>query len=77
MKKIIVLMMAISLIFSINGFSQDKTNKTVQSGKTEQPGRKNAKNGRQPRKSVSNKKIQKPHTVKRTSKKQTGNSIKL
>lgn len=76
MKKIIVLMMAIFLVFSINSFSQDKAHKTVQSGKTEQPKKGNTKAGRKPRKPVS-KKITHKSVPKRHSKKKTGNAIKL
>jgi hypothetical protein len=76
MKKIIVLMMAIFLVFSINGFSQDKPHKTVQSGKTEQSKKGTAKTGKQPRKSVSKKKIHKS-VPKRQSKKKSGTAIKL
>lgn len=76
MKKIIVLMMAIFLVFSINGFSQDKTHKTVQKGKTEQPKKGNAKTGRTPRKSVSKKKVHKSGPT-RHSQKKSGNAVKL
>jgi hypothetical protein len=76
MKKIVILMMAIFLVFSINGFSQDKTHKTVQSAKTEQPKKGNAKTGRKPKKSAPKKKIHKS-VPKRQSKKKAGSPIKL
>lgn len=59
MKKIIILMLAIFLVFSFNGFSQDKTHKTVQKAKTEQSRKGNAKAGHKPKKKVSRKKVHK------------------
>jgi hypothetical protein len=76
MKKIVVLIMSIFLVFSINGFSQNKTHKTVQSAKTEQPKKGKAKNGYKPKKSKSKKRIHKPRS-KRYSQKKAGNGIKL
>jgi hypothetical protein len=76
MKKTVVLMITIFLVFSINCFSQDKTHKTVQSAKIEQPKKGNAKAGRKPRKSKSKKMIHKSGP-KRRSQKKTGNEIKL
>ena len=76
MKKIIVLMVAIFLIFSINGFSQDKTHKKVQSGKIEQP--KNGKHitKRAPGKSGSKKRVHKSAPKKHIQKK-SGQTVKL
>jgi len=76
MKKTIVLVMAIFLIFSINGFSQDKTHKTVQSAKAVQPKKGNAKTGHKPKKSASKKNIHKSGT-KRHSQKKKGIAIKV
>ena len=76
MKKIIVLMMAVFLVFSFNGYSQNKTHKTVKSAKTEQPKKGNAKTRRTPRKSVSRNKIHKAGT-NRHSKTKSGNAIKV
>jgi hypothetical protein len=76
MKKIVVLMMAIFLVFSFNCFSQDKTHKTVQSAKTEQPKKGNAKAGHKPKKSVPKKRSHKSRP-KRHSQNKAGNGIKL
>ena len=76
MKKIVVLMMAILLGFSINGFSQGKPHKSVQSAKTEQPKKGTSKTGRTPRKTVSRKKVHKP-TAKHQAPKKTGRSVKV
>jgi hypothetical protein len=50
MKKFVVSMMIIFLVFSINCLSQDKTHKKVQSAKIEQPKKENIKTGRKPKK---------------------------
>jgi hypothetical protein len=76
MKKIIVLMMAIFLVFSINGFSQGQPHKTVQSAKTEQPKKGTSKTGRTPRKPVTKKKVHKP-APKHSTPKKTGHSVKV
>lgn len=59
MKKIVILIMAFFLFFSFNGFSQNKTHKTVQSAKTEQTRKGNTKTGHKPKKKVSRKKVHK------------------
>jgi hypothetical protein len=75
-EKIVVLIMAIFLIFSMNSFSQDKSHKTGQSIKTEQPKKGYTKKGHKPKKSGS-KKIVHKSKPKRSGKKSTGNQIKL
>jgi hypothetical protein len=75
MKKIVVLMMAIFLGFSVNGFSQDKPHKNVQSGKIEQTKKSDTKKGRTPRKKVTKKKVHKP-APKNQGPKKTGRTIK-
>jgi hypothetical protein len=76
MKKILVLMISIFLIFSINGFSQDKHHKKAQSGKIEQP--KNGKHRTKPApgKSVSKKTVHKP-TPKGHGPKKSGKAVKV
>jgi hypothetical protein len=76
MKKFVVLMMTIFLVFSVNGFSQDKTHKTVQSAKIEQPKKGNIKTGRKPKKVEPKKRIHKSGP-KRHNQKKAGNGIKL
>ena len=76
MKKIVVLTMAIFLIFSINGFSQNRSHNTVLSAITEQSPKRNAKSGRKPRKSVSKKKVHKS-VPKRHSQSSQGSGINL
>ena len=76
MKKIVVLMIAIFLAFSINGFAQGKPHKTVQSAKIEQSKKGTSKPGRTPRKTVSRKKVHKP-TAKHQAPKKTGRSVKV
>jgi hypothetical protein len=70
-------MMAIFLVFSINGFSQGKPHKTVQSAKTEQPKKGTSKTGRTPRKPVVKKKVVHKPAPKRVSVKKTGHSVKV
>ena len=69
-------MMTIFLVFSINSYSQDKTHKTVQSAKTEQPQKGNAKPGRKPKKLKSKKKVH-LSVPKKHSQKKAGNKIGL
>ena len=76
MKKFVVLMMAIFLVFSINGFSRDRTHKTVQSTKIEQSQKRNAKAGRKSKKAEPKKRIHKSG-IKRYNQKKTGTGIKL
>jgi hypothetical protein len=76
MKKIIVLMMAIFLVFSISGFSQGKPHKTVQSAKIAQPKKGSGKTGRAPRKPIAKKKIHKP-SPKHQAPKRAGRAVKV
>jgi hypothetical protein len=76
MKKIIVLILAIFMGFSINGVSQVKNHKSVQSAKTEQPKKGKAKGKRIPRKSVPRKRIHKSGP-ERYSQKKAGKPIIL
>ena len=69
-------MIAIFLIFSINGFSQDKTHKKAQSGKIEQPKNGKSRTKPAPNKSVSKKKVHKPAPKKHTVKK-SGKAVKV
>jgi hypothetical protein len=75
MKKVIVLILAIFLIFSINGFSQNQPCKTSLGVMAEQSPKGN-KTGHKPRKSVHKKKIHKSGP-KRHHQKKTGSGIEL
>ena len=76
MKKIVVLMMAIFLVFSIDAFSQGKPHKTAQSGKIEQTKKGSGKTGRTPRKPVTKKKVHKP-APKHQAPKKAGRAVKV
>jgi hypothetical protein len=76
MKKFVILMMAIFLVFSINGFSQGKPHKNVQSGKTEQPKKGSGKTGRTPKKPVTKKPVHKP-PPKHKAPKKSGHTVKV
>lgn len=76
MKKFVVLMMAIFLVFPIDVFSRDRTHITVQSAKIEQPQKRNAKSGRKLKKTEPKKRIHKSG-IKRYKQKKTGTGIKL
>ena len=76
MKKFFVFLIAVLLVFSINGYSQDKTKRTPQSSKIEQARKGNVKAGIKPKKSKSKRKMQRPKLKPRSHKK-TGNELKL
>jgi hypothetical protein len=76
MKKIIALMMTFSLVFSINGFSQDKSHQKVQSAKTEQHSSKSSKPGRRPPKAKTRKRIHKSK-IKRPVDRKASKGIRL
>jgi hypothetical protein len=76
MKKFVVLLMTIFLVFSINGFSQDKTHKKVQSAKIERSKKGNTKTGRKPKKVEPKKRIHKSG-LKRHNQKKAGHGITL
>ena len=76
MKKIVILVIAIFLVFSINGFSQNRSHNTILSSMTEHSAKRNTKTGRKPRKSVSKKKIHKSGP-KRHSHQAQGSGINL
>ena len=60
MKRVLILMIVFFLTFSLNGFSQFNAYETASKPKTEKPRKMNVKTGRQPRKSVSKKKVHSP-----------------
>jgi hypothetical protein len=76
MKKSIALLMAFLLVFSINGFSQTKSHKKVQSAKTEQHSKNSGKSRHKPPKAKHGKKIHKSKS-KRPSQTKTGKAIRL
>jgi hypothetical protein len=76
MKKIVVLMMAIFLVFSINSFSQTNSENTFHSAIKAQTPKVKVKSGRKPRKSVSRKKAHKS-SPKRHSQNKAGKGIHM
>jgi hypothetical protein len=76
MKKIVVLMMAIFLVFSINSFSNTGSENNFHSAITAQTPKGKVKSGRKPRKPVSRKKVHKS-SPKRHSEKKSGKGIHM